>query len=269
MIFEAFQPQREAGAVRVGRRRSLTYALSALFHGALIGAGLAYSFWSVDELAPPPLHVTLFSGALPAAPPPPPPPPGAGAAATAPKSAQTTAPARTATTRPKTPPLVQPKAQPLVQPPPEEPRPEPKADESGGGKGAPGAAGGEKGGVAGGVAGGNPGNTGSTGGGSSRIAPAAAKILPGYLGKLQKERCPDPPFPPILNRPGALYVALAKICVSRAGGVDSVTLVKRADPLLDGNVLATVKAWRYRPLMDHDLSIPFCYVDQLEFRGHQ
>ena len=42
---------------------------------------------------------------------------------------------------------------------------------------------------------------------------------------------------------------LAKICVSRTGSVDSVTILQGADPLLDGNVVSAVKNWRYRPLM--------------------
>jgi outer membrane biosynthesis protein TonB len=266
MIFEAYQPQRHAGVVRVGRRRTVTYALSALFHGALIGAGLAYSFWSVDELAPPRLHVTLFSSVLPAPPPPPPPAPASSAAAGAPKTAPTP-PTRTA--RPKTPPLVQPKAQPLVQPPPEEPRPEakvePKAEASGSGeKGTPGSAGGERGGVAGGMVGGKPGSS----GGASDLMAVPAKNLSPYLGALQKERGDNPPFPPSLHRPGMVYVVLAKICVSRVGTVDKVTIMKRADPLLDGGVLSTVKAsWRYRPLMEHEISVPFCYPEKFEFRS--
>jgi len=51
MAFEAFRAQSEAPA-RAGRRR-LWYAVSIALHGALIAAGIAYSFWHIEELSPP------------------------------------------------------------------------------------------------------------------------------------------------------------------------------------------------------------------------
>src|SRR5262249_7180884 len=78
MAFEAFRAQAEAP--RRGGRKTLWYALSIASHGVLIPAGVAYSFWHIEELSPPLLKVTFMS----AAPPPPPaapPPAGGGAAA--------------------------------------------------------------------------------------------------------------------------------------------------------------------------------------------
>ena len=98
MAFEAFRAQ--AAPARAGRKR-LWYAISIGFHGALIAAGVVYSFWHIEELSPPLLKVTFLS----AAPPPPPaaPPPAGGG----------TTPRRSPPSKPKT--IVQPKPD-LVQP---------------------------------------------------------------------------------------------------------------------------------------------------------
>ncbi len=65
-----------------------------------------------------------------------------------------------------------------------------------------------------------------------------------------------------------VYTVLTKICVSRTGSVDSVTLLKGADSLLDGNVLSAVKGWRYRPLLADHNAIPFCYFGRFEFKAN-
>jgi hypothetical protein len=75
VAFEAFRAESQPRSAR-GR---LTVALSIAFHGALLAAGIAYSFWHVDELTPPSVKVTFLSAAPP--PPPPPPPAGGGGAA--------------------------------------------------------------------------------------------------------------------------------------------------------------------------------------------
>src|SRR4051812_4071957 len=75
MAFEAFL---EGGDPRPRRRRRLTYVVSLAVHAALLAAGIAYSFWHVDEITPPTVHVTFMA----VAPPPPaaaPPPPAGGA----------------------------------------------------------------------------------------------------------------------------------------------------------------------------------------------
>src|SRR5689334_10327876 len=76
MAFEAFKAQDTARG-RPRRARRLTYTLSIAVHGALVVAGVVYSYWHVDELTPPTLHVTLVSSTAP----PPPPAPAAGGAA--------------------------------------------------------------------------------------------------------------------------------------------------------------------------------------------
>jgi hypothetical protein len=49
VAFEGFRAQ----SGKRPRRNRLTLALSIVFHGALLAAGVAYSFWHVDELTPP------------------------------------------------------------------------------------------------------------------------------------------------------------------------------------------------------------------------
>ena len=255
MAFDGFLGQSHAQP-RAGRR--LTVALSIAFHGALLAAGIAYSFWHIDELTPPSVKVTFLTGAPP--PPPPPPPAGGGGAR------------RKIAVKPK--PTIQPKTSEIVQPretqneaPKETPKPDPEVG--------PGDKGGVKSGVIGGTIGGTAGGTigGKVGGvvggtiGGTGVATATAKFLPPNIGAGQKLSGADPPFPPSLRRAGAVYHVLAKICVTPSGTIDKVTILKGADPLLDGGVLSMVKTWHYRPYMANSTPIPFCYPMNFEFRG--
>jgi periplasmic protein TonB len=252
MAFEAFRAEGKARAP--SWRRRLIYAVSVLVHGVLIGAGVAYSFWHVEELSPPMLRVTFLASA----PPPPPPPPPAGGGGPARKKAPV---------KPKT--VVQPKIAELVQPretPKEEPKREPKpkdeAGEKDGLKG--GVAGGTVGGTVGGTLGGKPGGVvGGTPGGAGTAAP---KFLPPNLGADQKLSGEMPAFPVALRRPGAVYRVLTKIWVTANGTVDKVQILKGADPQLDENVRTTVKTWRFRPLVAGGLPIPFVYVFTFDFK---
>src|SRR6188768_2850092 len=69
MAFEAFLTQDKA---KPTAKRSLLISASLIAHGALLTAGVIYSFWHVDELSPPTVTVTFLQNA-----PPPPPPPAA------------------------------------------------------------------------------------------------------------------------------------------------------------------------------------------------
>lgn len=60
---------------------------------------------------------------------------------------------------------------------------------------------------------------------------------------------------------------LAKICVSKAGMVDSVLIFAGNEPALATNVVNAVKGWRYRPLtVNGGAAVPFCYLAKFEFR---
>lgn len=264
MAFEAYLDRGgDRGArVRNGRRR-LTFTVSLALHGAGLAAAAGYSFWHVEELAPPAVAVTFVNALAPAAPPPPPPAHGGGNPAP-PKRRPPLA-----RTRPDAPAATPELVQPQPRPEPEREAPAPRADEPPAaappGPGRPdGVSGGAvEGGVAGGTIGGTPG---STGGGSPRTSPPP-RFLPPSLGVLQRLSAPEPEFPVHLRRSGASYHATAKICVNPGGAVDSVTLVKRTDTALDGHVLSAVKGWRFRPLVAGSVAIPFCYFQPFEFKA--
>ena len=254
MAFEAFRAQAAAPA-RAGRKR-LWYALSIGFHGALIAAGVAYSFWHIEELSPPLLKITFLS----AAPPPPPaPPPPAGGGTTA-KKKVTVKPKQVVVPKPE---IVQPKELPKKEEPKEEPKAEDKGEKDG-------VKGGTIGGTPGGTVGGTPGGTvGGTPGGVVGGTPGASKFLPPHMGAAQKLSGADPPFPPSLRKTGAVYRILVRIFVSAAGTVDKVQLMKGCDGLLDAGVLSTMKSWRFRPYMANATPIPFSYLATFEFKSQE
>ena len=270
MAFESFRAQ-ERGRPRTLRR--IAFALVVFFHGVLITAGIAYSYWHVEELTPPTLRVTFMSAPPP---PPPPPPPPAGGGARTKKVAIKTKPVE---------PIVVPKPNEIVQPPDkvkpvkkefrkhedeyvEEDDTKPTAVGKGIGKGSiDGDEDGEDDGVVGGVKGGQKG--GQIGGviGGAGTTPVAPKILPPNIGALQRQGCADPAFPPSLRHAGVTYLVIAKVCVSRAGGVEGVTLLKKEDTLLDDGVIAAEKACHYKPLVIGSTTVPFCYMANYQFKG--
>jgi TonB family protein len=111
--------------------------------------------------------------------------------------------------------------------------------------------------VVGGVVGGVVGSTGPP----APVDPP--KFLPPNVGKSQLAIDPQsdqfrPRLPPILNKPGMRFMAMVKICVNKDGNVTEVTLVKKADPLLDSEIVAKVRSWKYTPLTVEGRAVPFC-----------
>jgi len=244
--------------------RRATVALSIGAHVAAALFAVAYSFWHVEELQPPRVTVTFVSAASLPPPPPPPPPPLAGGGG---------APKRRNIARPKTETVPELKTTPVVEPPvktaPVEPvhvapPPDPHPTTAEGSGTGPGSEAGVKGGVAGGVKGGV---AGGVVGGVVGAAVPSPKFLPPQMGAQRKLSGADPDFPAVLRRSGAMYLVMAKICVGVAGGVDSVTLQKRAEPTLDGNVIAAVKGWRFQPMTANGTPVPFCYFGRFEFKS--
>jgi protein TonB len=251
MAFEAFRAQSEAPAR--SRRKALWYAVSIAFHGALIAAGVAYSFWHIEELSPPRLKLTFMS----AAPPPPPAAPAAAAGGQARKKIQIKP---KAVTLPKTE-LVQPRETPKQEPPKEAPT---ATAEDQGDKG--GDKGGKIGGAPNGTALGTVGGTGTTPGGKVGAPPAPSKFLPPNIGEGQKLSGGKPDFPPSLRKPGAVYRLLVKVYVDVSGNVEKLTLMKGDDPLLNQSVLEKLKTWKFRPFMVNGIPAPFSYPQAIEFR---
>jgi len=267
----AFESFRSRDSDRSQRQRRVAFILVAVFHGVLIAAGVVYSYWHVEELTPPTLRVTFMSAPPP---PPPPPPPPAGGGARAKKVA----------VRPKTPEPVVPEKPPEIVQPPEKTKPkkyerrkytdeyEEKDDTktgSGVGKGKIGQEDGEEDGEEGGVAGGQAhGTIGGTIGGTG-TTPAPPRSMPMQFGALQKSSGDPPDFPPSLRRGDMVYVVEAKICVSTTGAVDTVTLTKTSDRLLDESVVRAVKGWRFRPMRFNSSLVAFCYPARFEFKSQR
>jgi protein TonB len=243
--------------------RRATVVISVGVHVAAALGAIAYSFWHVEELSPPRVTVTFVSAAaLPPPPPPPPPPIGGGGGTPRRKAVHKVEAVQLPEV--KQPPIVDPPVKPtLVEPVHEVPTPDTHAT-TGTGPG-PGNETGVKGGVAGGVKGGVAG--GVVGGVVGATAPPAPKFLPPQMGSQRKLSGADPDFPPVLRKPGAAFVVMAKICVGASGTVDAVTLQKRAEPTLDNNVLSAVKGWRFQPMTANGTPIPFCYFGRFEFKS--
>ena len=177
--------------------------------------------------------------------------------------------AKTVIVPPKPTELVQPRETPPVKPPPATRDDDDDDDEPAGVKGGTkgGTIGGTIGGKIGGEIGGTPGGT--VGGVKGGTGPATGgpKILRSDLAALQKISGADPKVPPILDKPGVTYTVTAWVCVSPAGKVYDVKILKKADPLLDANVVAALKLWVHRPVKDENgLAVPYCYTLPLEFR---
>jgi len=257
MAFEAFL---EGGDQRPRRRRRLTYVVSLAVHAALLAGGIAYSFWHVEEITPPTVHVTFMA----AAPPPPaaaPPPPAGGASdATRPKTHKVKTTTLTA--------IVQPRPDPPKK---DEPKRDPDDDDdptqafAGGKKG--GTVGGKIGGIVGGTIAGSPdGTLGGVVGAPPQ--PTKPRMLAPQMGAKQRAAGDDPDFPALYRRTGLVYVVLAQVCVSTKGSVDGVTILHGANATLDENVINTARSWVYHPLLFNNTAVPFCYHARFEFKSN-
>lgn len=234
MAFEAVLAG-ERAAPKHWRRVMVVVSLG--LHVAALAVGVAYSFWTIDELPLPAIAVTLVGGA----PPPPPPPP--------PKRHSTGTKTKVRVDKPKT--LVQPKEHPDEKPKPEE-KAEEKDEE---GATDDGQEGGVKGGVAGGVVGGVVG---------APLQNSAPKMLSAQIGRalLMINPNEDPyivHLPPPLVRAKVKFTALVYICVSAEGRVTSAKLVKSVDPAIDPQIPVVLGRWRYRPYMVDGKPTPFCW----------
>lgn len=224
--------------------------LSLVVHGVLLAAGVAHSLWQVEEMPLPAVEVTLTAQV---APPPPPPPPAGKKQASEPRQPKT---------RPTE--LQQPREV-------EEAKPEAAAEddaetteeaEPGG------VAGGEKGGVLGGVLGGVVGGVAPK---PPPPKPAGPKMVSGSVGRQQLLINPnvDPyrvKVPRALARTGAEFSAVLRVCVSTAGRVTGVSIVKGAGPPIDSQIPTVIGRWRYRPLTIGGQPTPFCYPLSYQIR---
>jgi len=218
-----------------GRWRRVTVGVSIAAHAVALAIGVAYSFWTIEDLPMPAVAVTLVGGAPP---PPPPPPPAKRHSTTKVKHVE----------KPRT--LVQPDPHPK-----ETPKEKPEQDDDDGKD--DGQEGGVKGGVAGGVVGGVVGAPVPKDTGPKMVSPQIARqqLLIDPNAEAYKVTLPPP-----LVRTGMTFSAVVRICVSAQGTVSEVKLLRGADPAIDPQIPAVLGRWRYRPYTIDGHPVPFCYT---------
>jgi len=108
----------------------------------------------------------------------------------------------------------------------------------------------------------------SAGSGGNQVSPNpnVPVMLPSQMGEPPRDSGDDPEFPRELRHTGLTYVVHAKVCVSKTGTVDSVSILKGSDMALVQNVVNAVKGWRHRPLIANNVAVPFCYFANFEFK---
>jgi len=220
------------------KRRGVVIA-SLVLHGIAAVVLVVWSFFHVDEIAPPAVSLTFFS----APPPPPPPPPPAGKKKTEKK--------QTPKTETK---VVQPTDVPkLVQPKVEEKEEEKDDGEEGGVEG--GVKGGVQGGVVGGVQGGVVGGTGTGGG--------PAKMVAAFTLSASQLQHPLPTLPDFFKNQHAHQnmQGTYKVCLDMSGRVSSVSAMAGIGGVDDG-VMGQIKSmWTYKPQ-----KTPVCFAAVVKFQ---
>ncbi|HEY4184790.1 MAG TPA: energy transducer TonB [Polyangia bacterium] len=232
MAFEAVLAGRRPGS---RRWRRVTVAISIGAHAVALSIGLAYSFWTIEDLPMPAVAVTLVGGA----PPPPPPPPA---------KRHSTGKPHPHVEKPHT--LVQPKEHPQ-----EAPKEKPEKDEDDAKD--DGQEGGVKGGVSGGVVGGVVGAPVPKDTGPRLVSPQIARM------QLLIDPNAEPykvTLPPPLVRTGMTFSAVVRVCVSTQGTVSEVKVLRGADPAIDPQIPTVLGRWRYRPYLIDGHPVPFCYT---------
>jgi hypothetical protein len=65
-------------------------------------------------------------------------------------------------------------------------------------------------------------------------------------------------LPPALAKKGASYWSMVKVCVSSLGKVTNLAIVKSAHPLVDPDIVAALRTWRFHPYHVNGQILPFC-----------
>ncbi len=223
---------------RIDGHKTLLLALSVLLHGGVVALLLFLTLFHVEELPEPQVMVTFF--AAPAPPPPPPPPP----------------PPKRAISRPR-PRVVVPKPD-EVQPPDNPPEVAPAPVETPASGDEAGESGGQEGGVAGGVAGG------VVGGLPTAAKAAPARKHPIFVKRAVVEKLKlsgeMPEYLPAARMARVKGVVIVKTCLKTDGTVDRVrTKILKGIPVMDAEVLAKVRAWRYKPYLVDGVATAVCF----------
>ena len=110
----------------------------------------------------------------------------------------------------------------------------------------------------------------SAGSGGNQVSanPNVPVMLPPQMGTPPRDSGDDPEFPRELRQTALTYVVRSKICVSKTGTVDSMSILKGSDMALVQNVVNAVKGWRYRPLMANNIAVPLCFFANFDFKAN-
>jgi periplasmic protein TonB len=214
---------------------TIIVAVSIIVHAAVGGAVVVRSLWVIKKLEPPDTELALSS------PPPPPPPPPAG-------SKKPKVEAKKIVRKAKEP------TQPDATKKPEPEQVQVVEDE--------GVEGGVEGGVAGGVLGGVEG--GVLGGVEEPPKVEAPKVVPQVALEAQrisgeKEIQPPNDVATQMSRAGKGTVGVVKMCLSVAGTVEKLSVLKSTNyPAYDNKIKQKMREWRYRPFQVNGKAVPVC-----------
>ncbi len=229
------------------KRRALIIASLAL-HAIAAVVILIWSFFHVEEIAPPAVSLTFFN-APPPPPPPPPPPKKKSSSSTVEKKPETIIPTK----------VVQPTDVPkIVQPKEPEKKQDEKDDDDGveGGEEG-GVKGGTVGGVKGGVLGGSVGGTGT----DVNAKPGPGKMVAAFTLIKEQLQHPDPRMPEMFRTKfaGQTLRGMYKVCLRQDGRVSDVHVMTSL-PGADDEVVNQIKAgWVYKPQ-----PVPVCFVAAIQ-----
>src|SRR5688572_6324873 len=218
--------------------RRIIMTFSVLIHAFALAAGVAHSIWQVEEMPMPAVEVTLAM-----APPPPPPPP--------PPPKRSSSKPKTKPVEPKPKAIVAPIETPKVEPAPEEEESGEEEDE--------GEEGGQEGGVVGGVVGGIVGGTAPPPPKSTGPKLLTTKAGHSLLAINPQVRPYKVNVPEEYVARGDQFVTQLRICVSPAGTVSSVKILKPSIPVIDLQIPQVIPRWKYKPYLLDGKPTEFCY----------
>ena len=101
-----------------------------------------------------------------------------------------------------------------------------------------------------------------------RSLPPPSPVPTGGELAIDPTRAPFRPIlPPVLVRQGVVIAGVYQICTGTDGRVRTVSIVKGADPRVDGDWMRTLRNWRYRPFLVGGRPLPLCRQVRLDVRA--
>jgi hypothetical protein len=92
--------------------------------------------------------------------------------------------------------------------------------------------------------------------------------LPPRVGEKRCLSCPTPQLPHPYARLGIGQEVVVRTCVGIKGDVTSAEVLHGFDPVVDAEVIATVRRWQLAPYSLDGHPVPFCYATRFLFTTH-